>query len=147
MTNIFPVPHRRKGKVKWQRWDIEFRGWTSLAVHHLRLRDFQCRGWWVGSLVGVLRVQGASRDRWAWPVDRSYPPSPTDPASGAVASRRRGVERQGEGKRSAHWAPSLLEVCLGLSSTYTWPWSHSFYIMKIPVRFLLSRGLQSRDTQ
>lgn len=76
MTNIFPVPHRGKGKVKWQRWDIEFRGWTSLAVHHLRLWDFQCRGWRVGSLVGVLRVQGASRDRWAWPVDRSYPPPP-----------------------------------------------------------------------
>lgn len=146
MTNIFPVPHRRKGKVKWQSWDIEFRVWTSLAVHHLRLGFPMRGGGWVGSLVGVLRVQGASRDRRAWPVDRPSP-APTDPASGAVPSRRQGVERQGGVKRSVHYAPSLFEACLGLSSSYTCPRSHSFYIMKIPVRFLLSRGLQSRDAQ
>ena len=78
-------------------------------------------------------------------------------ACGLVLARRHRPGQQGGGlpeagwgeggvKTSVHRVPSLFKARLGLSSTYTGLWPHSLYIIKIPVWFLLSRGLQSGET-
>ena len=58
------------------------------------------------------------RGLWADPPPTPAP-SHTDPDSGSVAAHRQGGEREEEVKRSVDCVPSLFEVCLGLSSTYT----------------------------
>ena len=75
-------------------------GVDFLGSPPLKTPGFPMQGWRVSSLAGALRVQGASRGGWAWPVDWSSPAG-TDPASRAAASQRQGRRGRGKDKRAS----------------------------------------------
>lgn len=106
---------------------------------------------------GISNAGGGGLDLWLEYREFREPEGQVGMACGQVLPHRHRPSQRGSGlpeagwgegevKTSVHRVPSLFEACLGLSSTYTCPWPHSLYILKIPVWFLLSRGLQSGDT-
>ena len=118
-------------------------GVDFLGSPPLKTPGFPMQGWWLDLCLEhcEFREPAETGGHGLWASPR--PPAQTRQRGGGLPEA--GWEEGGV-KTSVHRVPSLFEARLVLSSTYTCPWPHSLYIMKIPVWFLLSRGLQSGET-